>query len=331
MQRRGVILAAAALLTALMTLAWSPAPYRFYGERNRRLAEIAVLWREREASQVSLLIYLRSWLDSKIAEVASLGLNPYCELSRIPAERWVSEYSRWLSRLPVDSRLNASLRASPYSGQRLDSQQLNAMSGLGQLGGVYVEGWLKGYLEATSAYTRLDADIRVAHPVRIYMLYHMSEAAKAAAEEAVRARLDYGRRAGAKVIAYRYSRLYEQLLEAELRRVPWPLRESSLEVRYVVSVEVRYYHRYYDDYLGLGPATRVTKVVSVEIAVLERKACDRSPHSKVFTGRELSSVEYSGGAWRTGVFVYVRSWIERGHVRYSGSSFRLERKLALNF
>ncbi|RLG55288.1 MAG: hypothetical protein DRN99_03030, partial [Thermoproteota archaeon] len=140
-----------------------------------------------------------------------------------------------------------------------------------------------------------------------------------------------GRRAGAKVIACRYSRLYEQLLREELSRLPWPLRESSLEVRYVVSVDVRYYHRHYEDYLGLGPATRVTKVVSVEIAVLERKACDRSPYSKVFTGGGLVSVEYVGRAWRTGVFMYVRSWIERGHVRYRGSSFKLERRLSLSF
>ena len=331
MHRRGVVLTIAALVAALSTLAWSPLPYRFYGERNRRLGEIALLWCERELSQVSLLVYVRSWLDSRIAEVASCGLDPYCELSRVPASSWAGEYSRWLSRLPVEGSLKAYATAQPYSGQTVDEQQLKAIDGRAQLGGVYIEGQLSGCLKASVAYTEVDLSIRAAHPARIYLLYHMSEAAKAAAEKTIRTRLDHGRRAGAKVIACRYSRLYEQLLREELSRLPWPLRESSLEVRYVVSVDVRYYHRYYEDYLGLGPATRVTKVVSVEIAVLERKACDRSPYSKVFTGGGLVSVEYAGRAWRTGVFMYVRSWIERGHVRYRGSSFKLERRLSLSF
>ncbi len=329
--RRGVILAVAVLVAALTMLAWSPAPYRFYGERNRRLSEISLLWCEMEASQVSLLIYVRSWVDSKIAEIASLGLDPYHELSEIPTMEWSMKYARWLSGLSVKSQISVDVRAQPYHGEVLDTQQLKAIDAAGQLGGVYISGWFKARLEASVAWASLQTAIRAAHPARIYLLYHMSEAARAAAEKAIRARLDYGRRDGARVIAYRYSELYCRLLREELRRVPWPTTATSLKVRYSVTVQVRYHHRYYEDYLGLGPATRVTKLVFVEIEVSERRACDRSPLSKVFAGGGLTGVEYAGRAWRTGVFVYFRSWVERGHVRYEGSSFRLEEELKLSF
>ncbi|RLG45208.1 MAG: hypothetical protein DRN81_02550 [Thermoproteota archaeon] len=167
------------VITISMTV-WSPQYTDYYGSRARRLQGIVKIYTESQLAEADYLIYVRAYLDRKIYQIATNGLNPYLSLKPPSNTKYITSELKELENKGINSELQVNVLIGKYLYGANRNQCKTILCKKPRYGCVGIWGLISYSMEDLYSNVTLKGKTKLnaAHPVRIYLLYDIGTETK---------------------------------------------------------------------------------------------------------------------------------------------------------
>ncbi len=187
MRLRAFLYTLSILVIAISMVIWTPQYSDYYGNRARRLQGIIKTYTESQLIESDCLIYVRSYLDEKVYQIATNGLNPYLSLKPPTHTEYVTLEMEELEEKGINSELTANILVGKYLYGANINQCRTILCKKPRYGCIGIWGFISYSMKDLYSNVTLNGktNLNAAHPVRIYLLYDIGTETQNTIEKSV--------------------------------------------------------------------------------------------------------------------------------------------------